>query len=74
MIDGGSGDATARIAAEAGATVFSEAALMPDYGPVAGKGDAMWRSLSVLHGELVCFLDADVLEFSATTCSGCSVR
>ncbi len=38
---------------------------MPDYGPVAGKGDAMWRSLSVLHGELVCFLDADVLEFSS---------
>ena len=38
--------------------------LMPDYGPVAGKGDAMWRALSVLDGELVCFLDADVLEFS----------
>jgi glucosyl-3-phosphoglycerate synthase len=65
VIDGGSHDATARIAAEAGATVFSESALMPDYGPVAGKGDAMWRSLSVLHGELVCFLDADVLEFSS---------
>ena len=64
VIDGGSGDATARIAAEAGATVFSESGLMPDYGPVAGKGDAMWRSLSVLDGELVCFLDADVLEFS----------
>jgi len=64
VIDGGSGDATARIAAEAGATVFSESGLMPGYGPVAGKGDAMWRSLSVLDGELVCFLDADVLEFS----------
>ena len=24
----------------------------------------MWRSLSVLEGDLVCFLDADVLEFS----------
>jgi len=65
VVDGGSHDATARIAAEAGATVFSESALMPEYGPVAGKGDAMWRSLSVLHGELVCFLDADVLEFSS---------
>ncbi|HVC85335.1 MAG TPA: glucosyl-3-phosphoglycerate synthase [Solirubrobacteraceae bacterium] len=64
VIDGDSADATARIAGDAGATVFSEARLMPGYGPVAGKGDAMWRSLSVLDGELVCFLDADVLEFS----------
>ncbi len=64
VIDGGSSDATAQIAADAGATVFSESALMTGYGPVAGKGDAMWRSLSVLEGELICFLDADVLEFS----------
>jgi len=64
VIDGASADATAQIAAAAGATVFSESALMSDYGPVAGKGDAMWRSLSVLDGELICFLDADVLEFS----------
>ncbi len=63
VIDGGSSDATARIAAAAGASVFAESDLMPAYGPVAGKGDAMWRSLSVLDGELICFLDADVLEF-----------
>jgi glucosyl-3-phosphoglycerate synthase len=65
VIDGGSSDATATIAADAGASVFAEAALMADYGPVAGKGDAMWRSLSVLEGELICFLDADVLDFPA---------
>jgi glucosyl-3-phosphoglycerate synthase len=66
VIDGGSHDDTMRIASEAGASVFSEAELMTGYGPVAGKGDAMWRSLSVLDGELVCFLDADVVDFSAT--------
>jgi glucosyl-3-phosphoglycerate synthase len=65
VIDGGSSDETAAIAADAGATVFSEAALMAAYGPVLGKGDAMWRSLSVLDGEVVCFLDADVLDFPA---------
>jgi glucosyl-3-phosphoglycerate synthase len=64
VIDGGSRDDTARIAADAGGTVFSEAELMASYGPVEGKGDAMWRSLSILEGELVCFLDADVREFS----------
>jgi glucosyl-3-phosphoglycerate synthase len=64
VIDANSADATARIAADAGASVHCEAELMVDYGPVAGKGDAMWRSLSVLDGDLVCFLDADVSEFS----------
>jgi glucosyl-3-phosphoglycerate synthase len=64
VIDGESRDATALIAQRAGATVHREGELMPSYGPVLGKGDAMWRALSVLDGELVCFLDADVLEFS----------
>ncbi len=64
VIDGDSADDTARIAQRAGATVHREGELMPSYGPVLGKGDAMWRALSVLEGDLVCFLDADVLEFS----------
>ena len=37
----------------------------PRTGPVLGKGDAMWRALSVLEGEVVCFLDADTEDFSA---------
>jgi glucosyl-3-phosphoglycerate synthase len=65
VIDGDSKDGTARIAAAAGAEVYSESELMSDYGPVAGKGDAMWRALSVLHGDLVCFLDADSHDFKA---------
>jgi len=64
VIDGDSRDDTVAIARRAGATVHREAELMPGYGPVLGKGDAMWRALSVLEGDLVCFLDADVLEFS----------
>ena len=36
---------------------------MPEFGPVLGKGDAMWRSLAVLTGEVICFLDADSEEF-----------
>jgi glucosyl-3-phosphoglycerate synthase len=65
VIDGGSSDETVAIATDAGASVYAESSLMAAYGPVEGKGDAMWRSLSVLDGDLVCFLDADVLEFSA---------
>ena len=34
-------------------------------GPVLGKGDAMWRALPILQGEIVCFLDADSEQFGA---------
>ena len=38
---------------------------MPELGPVLGKGDAMWRALPVLTGDVVCFLDADSEQFGA---------
>ena len=63
VVDASSADGTAQIAAAAGAEVFDEAALVPEFGPVVGKGDAMWRSLSVLTGDLVCFVDGDTEEF-----------
>jgi glucosyl-3-phosphoglycerate synthase len=75
LVDGGvidqvvvvddSTDGTAEIAVARGAQVHRQEQLMPELGPVLGKGDAMWRSLSVLSGELVCFLDADSEEFGA---------
>lgn len=65
VVDAASRDGTAPIAERAGAIVLQEGDLTPEYGPVLGKGDAMWRALSVLRGELVCFLDADTEDFSA---------
>jgi glucosyl-3-phosphoglycerate synthase len=58
-------DGTAAIARELGAEVHHQDALMPELGPVLGKGDAMWRALSVLQGEIICFLDADSESFGA---------
>ena len=46
-----------------GAEVYSENELLPDYGPAQGKGDAMWRSLSVARGDIVMFADADTSNF-----------
>lgn len=63
VIDAGSADDTAAIAADAGATVHVQDDLLPDWGPVLGKGDALWRALSVLTGDVVCFVDADTEEF-----------
>jgi len=54
-----SSDGTGRIAREFGVEVHDQEALLPELGPVLGKGDAMWRALQVLTGEVVCFLDAD---------------
>jgi glucosyl-3-phosphoglycerate synthase len=59
VVDGASADGTAEIAARLGATVHQQDELMPGFGPALGKGDALWRSLSVLSGEIVCFVDAD---------------
>jgi glucosyl-3-phosphoglycerate synthase len=70
VVDAASSDGTAEIAMRAGAEVVQEAELLPQTGPVLGKGDAMWRALSVLSGELVVFLDADSEDFSAHFATG----
>jgi glucosyl-3-phosphoglycerate synthase len=70
VVDAASQDGTAAVARRAGAIVWQEAELLPAYGPVLGKGDAMWRALSVLGGELVCFLDADTDAFSPHFATG----
>lgn len=65
VVDAASEDGTATIAAAAGAEVVQETELLPQAGPVEGKGDAMWRALSVAGGELVVYLDGDVKDFGA---------
>jgi glucosyl-3-phosphoglycerate synthase len=70
VVDGGSRDRTAALAAAAGADVCQEEELMPAFGPVLGKGDAMWRALSAMRGEIVCYVDADSLDFRAHFASG----
>ena len=70
VIDAASRDGTAAAAERAGARVLQEAELMPAYGPVLGKGDAMWRALPALRGDVVCFLDADSQDFPAHFATG----
>jgi glucosyl-3-phosphoglycerate synthase len=70
VVDAASPDGTAQVAERAGAEVWQEAELLPSFGAVQGKGDAMWRALSRLDTELVCFLDADTEGFSAHFATG----
>ena len=62
-IDADSADGTAKVAVSRGAEVFSENDLMSNHGGAHGKGDAMWRSLSVARGDLVMYIDADTKDF-----------
>jgi glucosyl-3-phosphoglycerate synthase len=70
VVDAASRDGTAQVAEQAGAEVWQEAELLPSFGAAQGKGDAMWRALSRLDTELVCFLDADTEGFSAHFATG----
>ena len=63
VVDAGSRDRTAEIAGREGAEVHDESTLLPEFGPVLGKGDAMWRAVTVLRGDAVCYLDADSEDF-----------
>lgn len=70
VVDAASADATAEIAAARGAEVHQESGLLADFGPVLGKGDAMWRALAVARGELVVYLDSDTPDFSPHFATG----
>jgi glucosyl-3-phosphoglycerate synthase len=63
VIDDGSTDGTAAVAAAAGARVVTAGTLLRDerWGP--GKGGAMWESLDAADGDVVVYLDADVTNF-----------
>jgi glucosyl-3-phosphoglycerate synthase len=63
VVDGTSRDRTRTVALQRGAMVYDQSELMADFGPVQGKGDALWRSLSVATGDIVVFLDADTENF-----------
>lgn len=70
VVDSGSTDGTARVAAAAGARVVHRDAILPRIPAVPGKGEVLWRSLLVTRGDLVCFVDADLEEFSPDFVTG----
>ncbi|MFF7360426.1 glucosyl-3-phosphoglycerate synthase [Streptomyces sp. NPDC008125] len=70
VIDSGSTDATSAVARAAGARVVHRDAILPRIPAVPGKGEVLWRSLFVTSGEIVCFVDADLKDFSADFVSG----
>ncbi len=63
VIDSDSTDDTFAVAEDAGAKVYRAAEIRPDLGVATGKGEAMWKSLFVTRGDLLVFMDADLLDW-----------
>ncbi|GAA1314173.1 glucosyl-3-phosphoglycerate synthase [Saccharothrix xinjiangensis] len=62
VVDSGSTDGTAARAAAAGARVVRRSDVLPDLPPRPGKGEVLWRSLAATSGDLVVFLDSDLVD------------
>ena len=60
VIDSGSTDRTVEIAQRLGAPVIRHPDILHQYGTLKGKGEALWKSLSVLHGDLIAWIDTDI--------------
>src|SRR3954447_11137292 len=61
VVDSDSTDATAAVARAAGAEVVATTEILPAHGTRPGKGEALWKSLAATTGDLVVFLDSDLL-------------
>ncbi|MFF6915529.1 glucosyl-3-phosphoglycerate synthase [Streptomyces sp. NPDC012466] len=70
VVDSGSTDRTSEVAAAAGARVVHRDGILPRLPTVPGKGEVLWRSLLVTRGDIVCFVDADLRDFSSDFVSG----
>src|SRR5919107_158424 len=63
VVDSGSTDRTVEVAAAAGARVVLRTDVLPELPPVPGKGEVLWRSLAATTGDLLVYLDSDLVDF-----------
>lgn len=63
LIDSNSQDRTRDIAREHGLPVYIHQEILPQYGVFAGKGEALWKSLYVLKGDIIAWTDTDIRNF-----------
>jgi nucleotide-binding universal stress UspA family protein len=60
VIDGGSTDYTVEIAQRQGVPVCFEREVLPRCGDFRGKGEGLWKSLYVLKGDIIAWIDTDI--------------
>jgi glucosyl-3-phosphoglycerate synthase len=62
VLDSGSTDDTEAQALAAGARVVNREQALPEIPPQPGKGEALWRSLAATSGDIVVFIDSDLID------------
>jgi glucosyl-3-phosphoglycerate synthase len=70
VADSGSTDATVEVARAAGARIVHREDVLASIPPLPGKGEVLWRSLAATDGDLICFVDADLKQFSPAVVRG----
>jgi glucosyl-3-phosphoglycerate synthase len=70
VVDSGSTDATAEIAAGAGARVVQREDVLTHVPPLPGKGEVLWRGVAATSGDVVVFLDSDLEDFTTDFVTG----
>ena len=60
LIDSGSVDYTRDIATDLGIPVYIHQEILPQYGAFQGKGEALWKSLHVMTGDIIVWIDTDI--------------
>ncbi|MBI4926557.1 MAG: glucosyl-3-phosphoglycerate synthase [Anaerolineae bacterium] len=61
LIDSNSSDRTREIAADMGVPVYIHQELLPELGVRRGKGEALWKSLLVTKGDIIAWIDTDIV-------------
>lgn len=61
LIDSNSEDHTRTIAQSLGVPVYIHQEILPQYGARRGKGEALWKSLYCTQGDIVIWLDTDIV-------------
>jgi glucosyl-3-phosphoglycerate synthase len=61
LIDSDSTDRTRQIAEDLGVPVYVHQQILPEMGARIGKGEALWKSLLVTHGDIVAWIDTDIV-------------
>ena len=62
VLDSGSTDDTEALARAAGARVVHREEALPEIAPQPGKGEALWRSLAATTGDIIVFIDSDLID------------
>ncbi len=61
LIDSNSSDQTRQIAGDLGIPVHIHQELLPKLGKRRGKGEALWKSLLVTKGDIIAWIDTDIV-------------